>query len=177
MVDERISLPTSLLLPINIIVHLLYYDCSIFYCIYYIHYIMVYIITVYNLVLTIIFSLPYFSAYHPFFCLCFLTSEFFDSSPESLLFLITFLILTWGYVYCSCRERGREGEGRETERVNREREGEKHWSVASHTHPDRWRNLQPRNGPWPGIQAATFWHMGQCSNQLGYQAGAHDIFF
>ena len=44
------------------------------------------------------------------------------------------------------RERGREGE----------REGEKHWSAASCSHPDQELNLQPSHVPWPWIEQTTF---------------------
>ena len=39
--------------------------------------------------------------------------------------------------------------------------GEKHWLVASHTHPDRGSNLQPRYVSWPGIKPVNFWCMEQ----------------
>ena len=46
---------------------------------------------------------------------------------------------------------------------------EKHWLVASHTHPDHGPNLQPRHVPWLGIEPATFgysywWHTNQLSH-------------
>ena len=42
--------------------------------------------------------------------------------------------------------------------------------VASHACPDWGLNLQPRYVPWLGIEPATFWCMGWCSNQLSHPA-------
>ena len=53
----------------------------------------------------------------------------------------------------------REGEGKE-------REGDKHWWVASHMSPNWQLNPQPRHVPSLGIEPAIFWFIGQCSNQL-----------
>ena len=49
-------------------------------------------------------------------------------------------------------ERGREGR----------KEGEKHQSVASCTHPVQGWNLQPIHMSWPGIELATFRFAGWC---------------
>ena len=38
----------------------------------------------------------------------------------------------------------------------KEREGEKHWLVASCTHPNQGLNLKPGHVPWQGIIPATF---------------------
>ena len=43
-----------------------------------------------------------------------------------------------------------------------EKEQEKHRLVASHMHPDRGPNRQPRYVPWMGIKPVTFRFVGQC---------------
>ena len=72
------------------------------------------------------------------------------------IFLI-FLIFTWGYVYWLERERD-------------------HQLVASRTCPNQGSNLPPRYVPWLGIEPATFWCRGWCSNQLSHPARARAIF-
>ena len=57
---------------------------------------------------------------------------------------------------------GREGE----------REGEKHWSVASYVCPNHGPNLHPRYVLWPGTEPATLRFPGQCSNQLSHNSQA-----
>ena len=52
------------------------------------------------------------------------------------------------------------------------RERKRERSVASHMHPDWGLNMQTRCVPWLGIEPATFWYMGQCSNQLSHMARA-----
>ena len=72
-------------------------------------------------------------------------------------------------MFIDFRERGK---GRE-----REREREKHRLVASHTPADQASNPQPRYVPCPGMERATFWCMGQCSNQLSHPARTSKQFF
>ena len=50
-------------------------------------------------------------------------------------------------------------------------------SVASYTYPNWGSNLQPRYVPWPGIESATFWCMGRCSNQLSHAARVQMVSF
>ena len=64
------------------------------------------------------------------------------------------IILTWRHAY----RFETEGKGG--------RHGEKHQSAASWKHPHWGPNLKTRHVPWPGIEHATFWFMGRCSNQL-----------
>ena len=45
---------------------------------------------------------------------------------------------------------------------------ERHWSFTSCTCQEQGSNPQPSSVPWPGIEPATFWCMGQCSNQLSH---------
>ena len=45
-------------------------------------------------------------------------------------------------------------------------------TVAFCMHPDLGLNLKPRYVPWPGMEPATFWCLGQCSNQLSHPARA-----
>lgn len=55
--------------------------------------------------------------------------------------------------------------------IDFEREGEKHWPVASCTHPNR--GLNPTLGcvPCLGIEPSTFWCTGRCSHQLSRWPG------
>lgn len=50
--------------------------------------------------------------------------------------------------------------------------GEKHWSVASYTHPYHGSNLQSRYVCWAGIRPATFCCNGWHSNPLSHPAMA-----
>ena len=76
------------------------------------------------------------------------------------LFIYLF-ILTWGFFFLLILEK-EEGWGRERERNINMRE--KHQSVASHSHPNWWSNLQPMYLPWPGIKPVDFWCMEWHSN-------------
>ena len=86
------------------------------------------------------------------------------------VFILIFLILTWGCVYWFQRERKGEREGNINVR-------EKHWLVASRMYPDGGLNLQPRYVPWPGIELVTFWYTGWWSNQLSHPARAGRYYF
>ena len=70
------------------------------------------------------------------------------------------------------RERERE-RGRERTITVRE----KHWSVASCSTLTGWgSNTQPRYVSWLGIEPASFWCTGQCSNQLSHRIGPRSLF-
>ena len=89
----------------------------------------------------------------------------------NFIFIYIF-ILTQGYVYWFQRERKGERE------ILCEREN----CISCHPEEDQTSNLcmrpnqgsnpQPRYVPWPGIEPATFWCMGRCSNQLNHLARA-----
>ena len=59
----------------------------------------------------------------------------------------------------------------------KEKEREKHWSVASRMCPDPGPSLQPRQVPWPGIKPTTLQFTGWRSNQLGHTGQGKGVIF
>ena len=71
---------------------------------------------------------------------------------------LNFFILTWGHFFTAFRERG-------WETVMWERNID--W-LPSCLRPDQGSNSQHMHVPWVGINPATIWAMGRCSNQPGH---------
>ena len=84
-------------------------------------------------------------------------SYVFKKHPSELLYLLIHSFIhsfrTWGHVQWFERERDID-----VRKKNR-------W-VDSRVYPNCGLNPQPRHVPWPGIELATFWCMGQHSNQM-----------
>ena len=59
-----------------------------------------------------------------------------------------------------------EREGEKKRGRERSREGEKHRSISSPTHPNWGLNLEPRHVPWQGMEPMTFRFTGWLSNQV-----------
>ena len=87
------------------------------------------------------------------------------------LLCLLFFTLTWGHTYWFLEREGGEREG-EKHHVRG-----KHWSVASHTHPDGGLNPQRRCVPWQGIKSATLPFAGRYSTKWATVAGAFFFFF
>ena len=69
------------------------------------------------------------------------------------------------------------GKGREGERERSINMREKHQLLASCTHPNQGPNPKPRHVPRRGIKPATFWFMGQHSNQLSHTSQGQKNYF
>ena len=131
----------------------------------------------YNYTFALNFTLPDSHQATPaFFCFIFAWNVSFYAFTLTFLcpyILGVFLEMSFSGNLFIFRERGR----REKERERNIDVREKHWLIASPTHPYWGPNPQPRCVPWQGMEPVTFCFMAWCSTNWDTLVRAYVSFF